>query len=284
LQRSFWIPVLCGGIILTIGMGARQSFGIFLKPISLDLGIGREVWSFGISLAALLMGAVSPFVGRFADRFGAARTVAGGAAVYVVGMAVIAVAQGGVLLTLGNLLCGVGLAAAGLGPILGVVGRMTPIAKRSLALGVVTAGGSFGQFAIVPLASVIQTRLGDWHTSMWILTAISCLMVLLAIGLREDAPLAPVAGAPPKKTAAEALREAFATPGFWLLTFGFFVCGFHVTFVGTHLPPYISDQGIGMTLFGATVTPAELGGWAIGLVGLFNIVGAIMWGWLGGRH
>jgi MFS family permease len=284
VKRSFWIPVFCGAIILTIGMGARQSFGIFLKPISEDLNVGRELWSFGIAVSALLMGLVSPFVGGVADRFGAARTIAAGGAVYVLGMALIAIAQEGVLLTLGNVLSGVGLAAAGLGPILGVVGRATPVVKRSVALGIVTAGGSFGQFAVVPLASVVQSRLGDWHLSMWILTALSCLMVLLAVGLREDAAPAPAAGAPKLQSIGEALREAFAVPGFWLLTIGFFVCGFHVTFVGTHLPPYISDQNVGLTLPGISVTPAELGGWAIGLVGLFNIIGALIWGWLGGRY
>jgi MFS family permease len=284
VKRSFWVPVICGAVILTIGMGARQSFGIFLKPISMDLGIGREVWSFGIAIAALLMGAVSPFVGGVADRFGAARTVAAGGAVYVLGMAAIAVAEGGVMLTVGNILSGIGMAAAGMGPIFGVVSRSTPAAKRSLALGIVTAGGSFGQFAIVPLASVVQARLGDWHMTMWILAAISVLMVLLALGLRGDARPAPAAGAPRPQSIGEALREAFAVPGFWLLTFGFFVCGFHVTFVGTHLPPYISDQNIGVSLLGLSVTPTELGGWAIGLVGLFNILGSILWGFLGGKY
>jgi len=278
------VPVICGAMILTIGMGARQSFGIFLKPISMDLNVGREVWSFGISVAALLMGAVSPFVLGVADRLGAAGAVPAAGVVSVVGMAVIAMVQGGVMLTIGNILSGIGLAAAGLGPIFGVVSRSTPVAQRSLALGIVTAGGSFGQFAIVPLASVIQARFGDWHLSMWILAAISALMVVLALGLREAARPAPVAGAPRQQSVGEALREAFALPGFWLLTFGFFVCGFHVTFVGTHLPPYISDQNVGLSLLGLNITPTELGGWAIGLVGLFNIIGSIMWGWLGGRH
>ena len=284
MKQSFWVPVFCGGLILTIGLGARQSFGIFLKPISMDLHVGRELWSFGIALAMLLMGALSPFVGGIADRFGAARTIASGGALYVAGMAAIALAHGGFLLTLGNLLTGVGLAAAGFGPILGVVGRATPPARRSLALGIATAGGSFGQFAIVPLASVVQDHFGDWHTTMWILTAAAMVMIPLALGLREGRPAARPGGAPRLQTSREALAEAFAVPGFWLLTFGFFVCGFHVAFVGTHLPPYISDNGIGMDLFGRAVSPAELGGWAIGLVGLFNIVGSVLWGWLGGQH
>src|SRR5215470_13549567 len=144
--RSFWIPVICGAAILTIGIGARQSFGIFQKPIAADLGVGRELWSFANALAMLLMGAFSPFVGNFADRFGTARTVAAGGVLYVIGMLMIAFATEGVMLTLGNVLCGIGMAAAGFGPIFGSLSRQTPAAKRSIALGVATAGGSFGQF------------------------------------------------------------------------------------------------------------------------------------------
>src|ERR1700746_3569977 len=122
-QRSFWIAVICGAVILTIGSGARQSFGIFQKPIAADLGVGRELWSFANALAMLLMGAFSPFVGNLADRFGTARTVAAGGALYVIGMFVIAFATEGVMLTLGNVLCGVGMAAAGFGPILRAISR-----------------------------------------------------------------------------------------------------------------------------------------------------------------
>ncbi|MSO74134.1 MAG: MFS transporter [Alphaproteobacteria bacterium] len=285
MTRSFWLPVLCGGLILTIGLGTRQSFGIFLKPVSAELGVGRELWSLGIALSLLVMGVLSPFVGGIADRFGAAWTVAGGAVVYVLGMALVALAASGALLIAGLMLTGVGLAAAGFGPILGAVGRASPPAKRSLALGVATAGGSFGQFAIVPLASVAQDQFGDWHATMWMLAAVALVMLPLAIGLRERrAGAALTTRAPITLTAREASNEAFAVRGFWLLTLGFFVCGFHVTFVGTHLPAYISDAGIGLTLFGKGVSPPELGGWAIGLVGLFNIAGAVLWGWLGGRH
>jgi MFS family permease len=285
-QRNFWIPVVCGALILTIGMGARQSFGIFQNPIATDLGVGRELWSFSNALSMLLMGAMAPFVGNLADRFGAARTVAGGAVVYVVGMVILATATEGVQLVAGNVLSGFGLSAAGLGPILGAIGRQTPLAKRSLALGIVTAGGSFGQFAVVPFASVMQERYGDWHTTMLLLTAMSVLMIPLALGLREPkVPTTDSGGATgPRLTGTEALREAIATRGYVLLTIGFFVCGFHVAFIGLHLPAYIADQAIGMSFRGAEITPIELGGWAIGTVGLFNIAGAIIWGSLGGKY
>src|SRR5437588_3997958 len=125
-QRNFWIPVICGAIILTIGIGARQSFGIFQKPIAADLDVGRELWSFGNALALLLMGVFAPFAGNLADRFGTARTVGAGGALYVAGTLTMAVATEGVLLTFGNALAGIGMAAAGFRPILGAIGRQTP--------------------------------------------------------------------------------------------------------------------------------------------------------------
>ena len=284
-QRNFWVPVICGATILTIGIGARQSFGIFQKPIAADLNVGRELWSFGTALAMLLMGVFSPFVGNLADRFGTARTVAAGGLLYVAGMLMIALAAEGVMLTLGNVLSGIGMAAAGFGPIFGAIARQTPADKRSVALGVATAGGSFGQFAIVPLASILQNRFDNWHTTMFVLTALSGLMIVLAFGLRENrgANLG-AAGAIGTQSANNALQEAFRTQGFWLLTIGFFVCGFHVSFIGLHLPSYISDKAIGMSFFGRPISALELGGWAIGLVGLFNIAGSLLWGWLGGHH
>jgi len=183
-QRDFWIPVICGAAILTIGIGARQSFGIFQKPIAADLNVGREVWSFANALALLLMGAFSPFAGNLADRFGTARTVGAGGALYVAGMLMIAMASESVMLTAGNALAGIGMSAAGFGPILETIGRQTPVEWRSSALGIATAGGSFGQFAIVPFASILQNSLDNWHSTMFVLAAVSVAMVPLALGLR----------------------------------------------------------------------------------------------------
>ncbi|MDA1099974.1 MAG: MFS transporter [Proteobacteria bacterium] len=284
-ERSFWVPVICGAIILTIGVGTRQSFGIFQKPIAADLGVGRELWSFANAFSMLLMGIFAPFAGRLADRFGTARIVAGGGVLYVTGLLMLGFASAGGLIILGCAVSGIGMSAAGLGPILAAIGRQTSAVHRSLALGLATAGGSFGQFAIVPFASQMQQSLGDWHETMFVLTAISLLMIPLSMGLREnrrsgsggDAPADP-------QGAGEALREAFGARGYVLLMIGFFVCGFHVAFVGLHLPSYISDAAVTMSVFGSRVSAIELGGWAIGLVGLFNIVGSVTWGWLGGKY
>ena len=281
-KRDFWIPVICGAVILTIGTGARQSFGIFQNPIAADLHVGRELWSLANSISLLLMGVLAPFVGNLADRFGTARTVAAGGALYVAGIFTMAMASKGNMLILGNVLAGIGVAAAGLGPIMGAIGRAAPVEWRSIALGVAAAGGSFGQFAVVPFASMLQSRFDDWHSTMFVLAVLSCLMVPLALGLREQRPT--TAAKIRRQTSKDALGEAFGTQGYWLLTIGFFVCGFHVTFIGLHLPPYISDHAIGLSFFGHPISPMELGGWAIGLVGLFNILGTLLWGWLGGHH
>lgn len=284
-SRSYWTAVWCGFLVLTIGLGVRQSFGIFLKPVSAELNVGRELFSFGTALSMLLMGAVAPFAGRLCDRFGSAPTIAGGGVLYVAGMVVTATMHDGFMLVLGNVLVGVGLSAASFGPVLGVILRVAPPTKVALAVGICSAGGSFGQFFIVPLAAVLQNYFGDWRPTMWALTAIAVLMILLAVGLNDSKEIAAnrKAGGGNQSTA-EALSEAFAQKSYVLLVVGYFVCGFHVAFVGGHLPAYISDKGIGLSLFGYQLSPAELGGWAIGMVGLFNIAGAILWSSMGGRY
>jgi MFS family permease len=284
-SRSYWTAVWCGFLVLTIGLGVRQSFGIFLKPVSAELEVGRELFSFGTALSMLLMGAVAPFSGRLCDRFGSAWTIAGGGVLYVLGMVVTALMTDGFMLILGNALVGIGLSAATFGPVLGVILRVAPPAKQALAVGICSAGGSFGQFFIVPLAAILQAWFGDWRPTMWALTILSVLMIFLAAGLNDSKEIAAARKAQGgKQSAREALAEAFGQRSYVLLVTGYFVCGFHVAFVGGHLPAYISDKGIGLSLFGARLSPAELGGWAIGMVGLFNIVGAVLWSSLGARY
>jgi MFS family permease len=284
-SRSYWTAVWCGFVVLMIGLGVRQSFGIFLKPVSTELHVGRELFSFGTALSMLLMGAVAPFAGRLCDRFGSAPTIAGGGALYVLGMVVTATMHNGTMLVLGSVLVGIGLSAASFGPVLGVVLRVAPPAKQALAVGICSAGGSFGQFFIVPLAAVLQNHFGDWRPAMWALTAIAVLMILLAYGLNDSQQIAAAKKAGGgRQTASEALAEAFGQRSYILLVIGYFVCGFHVAFVGGHLPAYVSDKGIGLSLFGINLSPAELGGWSIGMVGLFNIAGSIAWSALAARH
>ena len=284
-SRSYWTAVWCGFLVLAIGLGVRQSFGIFLKPVSAELHVGREIFSFGTALSMLLMGFFAPFAGRLCDRFGSAITIAGGGALYVAGMVVTATMHSSVMLVLGNVLVGIGLSAASFGPVLGVILRVAPPAKAALAVGICSAGGSFGQFFIVPLASVLQGYFGDWRPTVWALTGLAVVMMLLPIGLNDSRQIAAARkSSGGRQTSREALAEAFGQKSYLLLVVGYFVCGFHVAFVGGHLPAYISDKGIGLALFGWKLSPAELGGWSIGLVGLFNIAGSILWSSLGARH
>src|SRR5262249_35266562 len=277
-SRSYWTAVWCGFLVLTIGLGVRQSFGIFLKPVSAELHVGRELFSLGTALSMLLMGAVAPFAGRLCDRFGSAPTIAGGGVVYVRGMIVTAVMHDGFMLILGNILVGIGLSAASFGPVLGVILRVAPPAKQALAVGICSAGGSFGQFFIVPLAAVLQNYFGDWRPAMWVLAAGAVVMLFLAVGLNHSRELAANRKASGgAQSAGAALAEAFGQKSYVLLVIGYFVCGFHVAFVGGHLPAYISDKGIGLSLFGIELSPAELGGWAVGMVGLFKVGGTVIW-------
>src|SRR5919106_4400531 len=210
-SRSYWTAVWCGFLVLTIGLGVRQSFGIFLKPVSAELHVGRELFSFGTALSMLLMGAVAPLSGRLADRFGSAWTIAGGGVVYVLGMAVTAIMHDGFMLILGNILVGIGLSAASFGPVLGVILRVAPPAKQALAVGICSAGGSFGQFFIVPLAAILQSYFGDWRPTVWALTVLAVLMIVLPIGLNDSREIAAArrstAG---RQSASAALAEAFS--------------------------------------------------------------------------
>ena len=175
--------------------------------------------------------------GRLADRFGSAWTIAGGGVVYVLGMVVTAIAHDGFMLILGNILVGIGLSAASFGPVLGVVLRVAPPAKQALAVGICSAGGSFGQFFIVPLAAVLQNWFGDWRPTMWALTAIAVVMIFLAVGLNDSREIAANRRAGGgSQSVGEALSEAFSQKSYVLLVIGYFVCGFHVAFVGGHLP------------------------------------------------
>src|SRR4029077_2756305 len=209
-SRSYWTAVWCGFLVLTIGPGVRQSFRIFLKPVSAELHVGRELFSFGTAVSMLLMGAVAPFAGRLCDRFGSAITITGGAAVYVLGMIVTATMHNGTMLILGNILVGIGLSAATFGPVLGVILRVAPPAKAALAVGICSAGGSFGQFFIVPLAAILQNWFGDWRATMWALTAIAVVMIFLAVGLNDSREIAANRKASGGgQTAGGALAEAF---------------------------------------------------------------------------
>ncbi len=267
ISANAWVVLICAATIVTIAMGIRQSFGLFLRPVELDIGVGREAFGLAIAIQNLLLGVAQPFVGALADRRGAGRVAAAGGALYAIGLILTSMVSGavGLNLTLGLV---VGLAMTGVTFVIaiGAATRAVPAEKRGLAAGIVTAGGSFGQFLLVPIAQGLIGSFG-WRESLLIYAALAGAMALLAIGI-AGRPKEPTTSAVPSQSFSAAMREAAGHSGFWLLNAGFFVCGFHVAFVGTHLPAFLIDKGL---------DPA-LGARALALVGLFNILGSYVFG------
>ena len=271
ISNRAWIMVLAGAVVVTLSMGVRQSFGLFLAPMGLDLNIGREAFGLAVAIQNLLFGLMQPFVGAWADRHGAGKVTVVGALIYIAGLLVAAYAAGlfGVMLGFGVL---VGLAMAGctFTVVLGAVGKAVPEGKRTLAFGIVTAGGSLGQFLVVPAAQGLIDWL-DWRMTLIVLGGMIAVILPLALGVAGKPPGQGAGDGPPLK---EALREAAAHPSYWLLNLGLFVCGFHIAFVGTHLPAYLRDEGL----------DPGVGAMALALIGLFNILGSALWGAWGSKR
>src|SRR5262245_12134242 len=269
--RTPLVVLACGCLIMTISFGIRAGFGLFLQPISLEYGWGREVFSFSIALQNLMWGALGALAGGLADRYGPGRVVAGGAICYILGLIGFAYIGTPWLLHLNaGLLLGGALGGTSFGIILAVIGRKVAPERRSLYMGIATAAGSFGQFAILPLTQVLIASFG-WHHALLALAAIAALILPLTLALAgKPGGAAPGAA---QQSIAEALREAMGEKGFHLLFWGYFVCGFHIAMLTVHLPAFVTDAGL---------TP-EHGMTALALIGLFNIVGTLGAGWLGGR-
>lgn len=267
-RTSGWI-LLGSALILALSLGVRHGFGLFLAPMSGDFGWGREVFAFAIALQNLMWGLAQPFAGALADRFGAAKVVFIGGVLYAVGLALMSLADSPLSLSLSaGLLIGIGLSGTSFSVILGVVGRALPAEKRSMGMGIASAAGSFGQFAMLPGTLGLISWLG-WSGALLVL-AVLVAMILPLVGMLKDKP---VVASGDDQTLVEALREACSHSGFWLLALGFFVCGFQVVFIGVHLPAYLVDQHL----------PATVGTTVLALIGLFNIFGTYTAGWLGGR-
>jgi MFS family permease len=268
--RNPAVMLAAGATILSVALGIRHGFGLFLQPMSFDNGWGREVFAFAIAAQNLIWGAVQPVTGMLADRFGTARTVLGGSALYAAGLVLMGYSQTpGELVFSAGLLIGLGLSGTTFAVVLGAVGRAAPPERRSRALGVATAIGSFGQFVMLPGTLSAIAWLG-WSGALIALAAVSGSMAVLATGLVGEPRHAAAHAGPAVR---EALREAFRHRGFRLLAFGFFVCGFQVVFIITHLPAFLVDQGLSLSV----------GTNALALVGLANVAGAYLAGVWGGR-
>jgi predicted MFS family arabinose efflux permease len=262
--------LVCASAILFLALGTRQGFGLFLQPMCSALGWGRETFAAAIALQNLLWGLAQPFAGAVADRFGAGRVLAVGGLCYAAGLVLMAYSNTGLDLGLSTgLLIGIGLSACSFGVVLGVVGRRAPPERRTIALGIAGAGGSIGQFAMLPYSQALISQLG-WLNALLALAASAFLIVPLAAGLAGRAVHRDGDG----QKIGQALREATGHRGFWLLTGSFLVCGFQTLFMMVHLPAYLVDRG-GTALDGMT---------ALAAIGLANVGGSFLCGYLGDRY
>lgn len=263
------IIIAVGAVFICLTMGFRQSFGLYLRPFTEEMQIADiGVFSLAVGLQNILWGIASPFFGMLADKRGPAVAAAIGGALYAAGLFVMAGATSGGGVIAGQSLVGIGIGGAGFSVILGAAGKVAPPAHRSMVLAAVAAAGSFGQFALVPLAQLLLEQFGA-RESLYALAAGALLMVALAPLLRLPSDARTAAG----QSGSGALLCALEVRGYVLLTLGFFVCGFQVVFIATHLPKYVSDNGI----------PESAAAWALAMVGLFNIFGTLACGWLGDR-
>jgi MFS family permease len=262
--------LICGAAVVTLSMGIRHGFGLWLQPITMDRGWSRETFAFALAVQNLAWGLAGPVAGLFADRFGAFRVLIVGGLLYALGLVLMALSTSGLAFTgSAGLMLGMAQSGTTYAVVYGVIGRNVAPEKRSWAMGITAAAGSFGQFLMVPVENGLISNLG-WQNALFVLACLALAILPLAWGLKEPAQAAATG---PKQSVGAALREAFAYPSFRWLTAGYFVCGFQVVFIGVHMPSYLKDHGLQPQV--ATV--------ALALIGLFNVIGTYTAGSLGQR-
>ncbi len=265
--------ILIAGAVLcaALATGLRQSFGLFLAPMTAELGWSSSGFAFAIALQVLLNGFAQPLVGQVADRIGGRTVVIGGAALYAIGILGMALSQGLPMFTFfAGIVMGIAVSAAGMPVINASLTRLLPEHLRGRAVGLGTAGSSFGQFLVVPLAQ-LGINLAGWEGALYLLAGAALLMIPLALPL-DGRPAPPKAGQD-DQTAMQALKLGLTTPTFWYIFFGFSVCGLHVSFLAVHLPGFVASCHL----------PASVGAAAIALIGLFNVAGSLISGELSQR-
>ena len=272
--RTPTVVVVCGCLIAMLAFGPRSSLGFFLTPLSQEHHWGRDVFSIALAIQNLLWGIGQPFAGGIADRFGASRVIMFGAALYALGLALMVHTTSPLTLDLtAGVLIGFGLSGCSFNLVIGAFGKLLPESWRSLAFGAGTAAGSFGQFLYSPIGVALMDKFG-WQTALTIFAGVTMLILPLAIALATPRSTAATATiAPPPQSFRHAMAEAFGHRSYVLLVLGFFTCGFQLAFVTVHLPSYLVDRGLS----------AEVGGWTLAIIGLFNIVGSLGSGYLGNR-
>ena len=269
-RHSYSTLVIIGGcILLLVSFGIRHSSGLYLIPISEHIQTGREVFGFAIAIQFLMIGIGSPIFGAIADKYSS--SVAGllGVIFFLIGLYLMSLVEGSILLIVSQIIFGFGCAGCGTAVILGAVGKAVTGKYQTLSLGVVMAAGSLGQFLIVPLTGFL-IEMSDWQRSILYLCFISLIMILFSLVLTKHSS---ISGKDDEvnRSLASVLNEAFANKSYVLLTIGFFVCGFHISFIATHLPAYLDDLSL----------PMWIGSWSLALIGLFNVIGTLVFGHLG---
>src|SRR6476661_2260955 len=272
--RTPIVVVISGCLIAMIAFGPRSSLGFFLTPMSQENHWGREVFSMALAIQNLLWGIGQPFAGGIADRFGANRVMVVGAAFYALGLALMAHATTPGMLDLSaGVLIGLGLSGCSFTLVVGAFGKLLPESWRSLAFGAGTAAGSFGQLLYSPIGVALMDKFG-WQSALTIFAGVTMLILPLSLVLATPAkPAGQTTAAKPTQSARHAFAEAFGHRSYVLLVLGFFTCGFQLAFVTVHLPSYLIDRGLS----------AQIGGWTLATIGLFNIIGSLGSGYLGNR-
>jgi len=260
-----WALILIVGTIVGLSMGRAQSMGLYLAPITRALGVGRESFGLAMALAQLTMGFGAPFSGALIDKFGAGRVIVVCVLTAIAGLYVLYAANSSVDLLLSGVLMGIGVSGTGLTSLVGTIGRLAPPEKRLSAIASVGMAAGIGGFVALPVMHLL-IELGGWQQSLLWLMAITALLLPLAWPIGGKA--VHKAGAVRDQTMVEALGEALRHPDYWLLTVGFFVCGFHVAFIMVHLPAFTLDQGL----------PSWVGPYALSMVGIANIIGTFLAG------
>jgi predicted MFS family arabinose efflux permease len=262
--------IIAGCIVAAIGFGTRGAFGLFTLPVTEDLGLTREQWGMAMAIQNLAWGITQPFAGAMADRYGSARVLALGGLIYAAGVLGMAFSPDTLTMTLtAGVITGVGIAIASFGVVMAAFGRAVPAEKRSFVFGVATAASSAGQFIFAPLGQGFINAFG-WQMALVWIAVILLLIIPLSTALRGRAESVPGQA---DLRFMEALSRAWGYGSYRLLVIGFFVCGFHLAFINVHMPAYLVQCGLS----------PEVGSWTIAVIGLFNIVGSLMSGWLGSR-
>jgi len=269
--RTPAVLITFGCVIAVIGFGPRSTLGFFLTPLTSANGWGRDVFGLALAIQNLLWGLGQPFAGAIADKYGAPRVLSAGAILYAAGIYLMSVSTTPGMLTISaGVLIGFGLSGCAIPSIIGALGKLVPENWRSLAFGAGTAAGSFGQFLFSPLAVNLMDNFG-WQTTLLIFSLLLLLIVPLSLTLATPRR-APAPAAQPSQSVKQALTEAFRHRSYVLLVLGFFTCGFQLAFITVHLPAYLVDRGLS----------TQVGGWTLAVIGLFNIVGSLGSGYLGG--